>query len=109
MEMATAAKRVDAYTVDLPAGTGDSKRVFVNPKYVATVRLVETVPCDTGGEIPQYTDLGQAPLGTKEIYTQNRMCGDFYCLIGGETKQVCATGDTLSDAFLNALQKASAQ
>ena len=107
--MATAAKQIEPRrtTVTLPKGeTAEDRRAFITESAIATVQLVQMVPCDEGGETAVVTDIGELPLGTKEIYTQRRLAGDYYCFIHGK-RQVAATGDTLVDAFKNALAKAA--
>ena len=91
----------------LPSGeTAESRRAFVNPAALTMVQAVELVANDEGGETAITTDIGEVPLGTKEIYVQHRMCGDFYCFIHG-SHQVAATGNTREEAFRNAVKLAA--
>lgn len=93
--------------IALPDGnTADNRRAFPNPAAHTAVDLVEIVGDDNGAQVPRTTELGELPLGTKELYIQHRMCGDYYCFIEGK-KQVAAVGDTRADAFKNALKIAA--
>ncbi len=83
-----------ASACSLPSGRADDKRVTMSADRPASIGLHE------GGE-------HLLPLGTKEIATQHRPCGDFYCFIHGKV-MVSAIGETLNEAFLNALAKARA-
>lgn len=47
------------------------------------------------------------PRTVTEIRLQNRLCGDFYCELGGK-RSVSAIGATRDEAFVNALAKVSA-
>jgi len=104
--MATAAK-IEARRgapVALPTGVGDDKRQMVSPTAIIPVHLTEQLET---GETIVVEELPDLPLGTTELYVQNRMCGDFYCLIAGN-RDVAAIGDTRQDAFRNALKLARA-
>lgn len=98
--MATAAQTEPrkALPVNLPSGIGDDKHTTVGREYVTPVQFVELN--DDGTSV--VTELGDLPIGSSAVYTQRRLCGDFYCFIDGR-RQVSATGDTLVDAFRNAL------
>jgi hypothetical protein len=99
MVMATAAKRSSPWRLPgakcpgIQGAPGNDPLMF-NPKFPPAIAL------DDGSE-------HQLPVGLSEIRVQNRMCGDFYCFIGGG-RPVSAVGPTLDTAFLNALAQVSA-
>jgi hypothetical protein len=106
--MATAPQTYTPDAIRLPSGRGDDKRKFISSNYQQSVQLVEeTDLTNENGQIAyELLDTVPLPLGTKGIFTQNRMCGDYYCEIDGK-RLVAATGDTLNDAFRAAVKLAA--
>lgn len=93
-----AARKVPAWPLPncaAPAMSGSSGNdpIMCNPKSPPRIKL------NDGSEV----DL---PLGTSEVRVQARQCGDYYCCIRG-TRHVAATGKTLDDAFLSAVNLAA--
>jgi hypothetical protein len=102
--MATAAVVEPANSVRLPSGeAADDRRVMINSKLKTGVHIFNI---DEEGQ-GSVTELGHLPVSTTEIYTQHRMCGDYYCFIHCG-KQVSAIGKTVREAFANALKLARA-
>lgn len=92
-----------AHSIELPRGeSAESRRAFVTPERLTSVRSVDLDPDGQAVVV----ELGEVPLGTKEIYVQHRMAGDFYCFIHGK-RQVSATGATREEAFTQAVKLAA--
>jgi hypothetical protein len=109
MTVATAPAQYVRPALYLPRGTGNDKRRIVDRDRAADVQLVEeTQETDERGNVVfSHTEIVTLPVGVSEIYTQNRMCGDYYCFIALHDKaQVSATGETLNDAFRAAAKRA---
>lgn len=87
-------------TLSLPTGQSNDKTLLTPPQAICAIfALIE------GDEAP--SEIGRLPVGTNQLFTAPRMCGDWYSEVTIGKRAYCATGEDRIAAFRNLLTKVS--